>query len=113
MVDQSREVVHALEAGASTLQAENLTIYAASVPAQLRQTEQPFDIIFLDPPYQANLLMPTCHYLEENHFLADSAYIYLEAKEIIKDNELPKNWRIIKCKQAGQVVYHLALRTKE
>lgn len=113
MVDQSREVVQALEKGASILQAENLTIYAATVPKQLHQPEQPFDIVFLDPPYQADLLMPTSHYLEENNFLAANAYIYLEAKEIIKDNELPENWRITKCKQAGQVVYHLVVRTKE
>lgn len=110
MVDQSREVINMLQAGAAILQAEHLTIYAAAVPKQLRVPAQPFDIVFLDPPYQADLLLPTVKYLEENNFLANTAYIYLEAKAIIKDNDLPSNWQLIKSKQAGQVAYHLAKR---
>jgi 16S rRNA (guanine966-N2)-methyltransferase len=113
MVDQSLEVVKALEAGAAILKAPAISIYAGSVPAQLRQPKQPFDIVFLDPPYKSNLLLPTSLYLEENDFLSSSAYIYLEASEIIKDNDLPPNWRIIKSKQAGQVAYHLAMRELE
>jgi len=113
LVDQSLTVVTLLQAEAAILKAENLTIYTANVPVQLRKSEKSFDIVFLDPPYQANLLITTCQYLEENQFLADSAYIYLEAEQVIKDNDLPLNWRIIKSKQAGQVVYHLALRERE
>jgi 16S rRNA (guanine966-N2)-methyltransferase len=95
------------------LKAEHVSIYAATVPTQLRQPEKPFDVVFLDPPYQANLLFSTCRHLEENYFLADSAYIYLEAEQAIEDNDLPSNWRIIKSKLAGQVAYHLAFRERE
>jgi len=113
MVDQSKVVVKLLQEEAVTLKAENLTIYAARIPEELQKADKPFDIIFLDPPYAENLLLPTCHYLEENHFLAATAYIYLEAKEVIKDNDLPLGFRIIKNKQAGQVHYHLVLRERE
>lgn len=112
MVDQSRDVIESLKKGAALLKAENLEIYLGSVPEQLHAPAQPFDIIFLDPPYQADLLLPTCRYLEENNFLAETAFIYLEAKDVIKDNDLPATWHITKCKQAGQVVYHLAERKK-
>lgn len=110
MVDQSLEVIKGLELSAALLKAKDITIYSAAVPTQLRKPKQPFDIVFLDPPYKANLLASTSLYLEENDFLSPTAYIYLEASEIIKDNDLPPTWRIIKSKQAGQVAYHLALR---
>src|SRR5579862_5476372 len=94
MVDQSAAVVSHLQEALHTLEADNAAIYQAVVPKQLRPAQQPFDIVFLDPPYQSNLLTICSFYLEENHFLAPVAYIYLEANHIIKDNELPSNWRL-------------------
>jgi len=113
MVDQSAEVIKLLQEELALFKADNANIYQAKVPEQLRPVVKPFDIIFLDPPYQANLLLPSCRYLEENGYLADSAYIYLEAREDIKDNDLPANWRFLKSKKAGQVHYHLAIREKK
>ena len=112
MVDQSREVIAQLKEELITFKTEDCIVYQAVIPNQLRPAEHPYDVVFLDPPYQANLLFPCCHYLEENGFLADTAYIYLEAQNVIKDNDLPSNWRIIKSQQAGQVFYHLAKREK-
>jgi 16S rRNA (guanine966-N2)-methyltransferase len=113
MVDQSHDVITLLQDELKAFHAENGIAYSANVPTQLRPTDHPFDIVFIDPPYQANLLLPTCTYLEENHFLADTAYIYLEAKQVIEDNDLPSNWRLIKSQRAGQVFYHLAKRSVE
>lgn len=110
MVDDSIEVVKLLQQEAQMLNAVNAEIYSARMPDQLNQPSKPFDIVFLDPPFQQNLMLPTCAYLEEKGFLAKEAYIYLEAKEAIQENALPTNWQIIKSKKAGQVAYHLALR---
>jgi 16S rRNA (guanine966-N2)-methyltransferase len=111
MVDQSAAVVALLKEEAKVLEAENIEIYRGNMPKQLHPVTHPFDIVFLDPPYQENLLLPCCEYLEKHGYLASSAYIYLEAQQVIKDNELPKNWRIIKSGKAGQVFYHLAQRS--
>lgn len=110
MVDQSQDVVNLLKAELADFKAENAMVWRADVPLQLKTPKERFDIVFLDPPYQANLLVPTCQHLEQQGFLANSAQIYLEARELIKDNDLPENWRIVKAKQAGQVFYHLANR---
>lgn len=110
MVDQSSDVVALLQQTLHTLGANNARIVCAKVPQQLSSAAQPFDIVFLDPPYSAHLLLPTCAYLEDHGFLAKTAHIYLEAKEAIKDNELPACWRLIKSQRAGQVFYHLARR---
>lgn len=111
MVDNNPEVVKQLIATRDTLQAHEADIYCARIPNGLRPSPKAFNIVFLDPPYTGNFLFPTCEFLEKEGFLAANAYIYLEAKEVIKDNELPSNWRILKAKQAGSVYYHLAQRT--
>jgi len=110
MVDASPIVVKVLKEELVQFNIENADIYQASMPNQLKQPLQVFDIVFLDPPFQQNLLLPSCFYLEENNLLAKDAYIYLEAKELIDEQQLPKNWRLLKNKKAGQVVYHLVRR---
>ncbi len=108
MIDQSVQLVKLLKEELAQFGADNAEIYCASVPAGLKKTTEPFDIVFLDPPYDSDLLLTTCRYLHEHHFLAKNAYIYLEARQDIKDNQLPSGWRLLKSQRAGQVYYHLA-----
>lgn len=110
MVDQSAEVVTLLQDELDQFGVDNAIIYRAAVPNQLQTPAQPFDIVFLDPPYQENILLPCCHYLEEHHFLAKQAYIYLEAQQAIQESDLPAGWRLLKSGKAGNVFYHLAYR---
>ena len=110
MVDDSLVVVKLLQEEVLMLKTANAEIYRGRMPSQLKNPAKPFDIVFLDPPFQQDLLLPTCHYLEENGFLAERAHIYLEAKENLAEDALPANWELIKSKKAGQVAYHLVLR---
>ena len=110
MVDQSPVVIAHLKATAITLQATACEIYQARVPQQLKPPVHPFNIVFLDPPYQANLLLPTAEYLETQGFLAEAAHIYLESKEVLTEAMLPKTWQLLKQQKAGQVHYYLAIR---
>lgn len=112
MVDESMVAVKTLQEQAAIFKTQQASIYCARIPAQLQKPQKLFDIVFLDPPYQQDLLLPTCFYLEEQSFLADEAYIYLEAKASLGENELPANWNLLKSKKAGQVAYHLVLRKK-
>ncbi|OGT59066.1 MAG: 16S rRNA (guanine(966)-N(2))-methyltransferase RsmD [Gammaproteobacteria bacterium RIFCSPHIGHO2_12_FULL_42_10] len=111
MIDQSSAVIEALKTTAKQLKAEELVkIEQANIPQQLQTITQPFDIIFLDPPYQSDLLFPTCQSLEKHGYLANPAYIYLEAGEKISEDQLPENWQIIKQQKAGQIFYYLLVR---
>lgn len=110
MLDQSREVIDQLQKAAALLKTEQAEIYLARAPEQLKKPARPFDIVFLDPPYQDNILSRCCFYLEENGFLANNAIIYLEAKQALQPSDLPTHWQIIKSKKTGQVAYHLAHR---
>lgn len=113
MVDESSAIVECLQQAATTLQASDAEIYRARAPEGLHVPKEPFDIVFLDPPYLQNILLPVCDYLEKQGFLAANALIYLEAKKSIDNNDLPDTWQIIKSKKAGQVFYHLAKRNIE
>lgn len=108
MVDQSAEVITLLQKELAQFKTDHVTIYKARVPEQLRPAVQPFDIVFLDPPYHDNILLPCCHYLEKQGYLAKSAMIYLESHVAIQADMLPASWTLLKAKKAGQVYYHLA-----
>ncbi len=110
MVEQAKAVVTLLQEELLMLKAQNADVYCGRVPQQLKKPQTLFDIVFLDPPYEDNLLLPTCFYLEEQGFLAKGAYLYLEAKELLQQGDLPANWQLLKSKKAGQVAYHLAQR---
>lgn len=110
MVDASPAVIAHLQATQAILGATELEIVRAHLPTGLPASSHPYDIVFIDPPYATDLLFPCCDYLENNNYLADVAYIYLEAKQIIGNNDLPPNWQLIKSAHAGQVYYHLARR---
>jgi 16S rRNA (guanine966-N2)-methyltransferase len=71
---------------------------------------RPFDVVFLDPPFDANRLVPVCAALERGGWLADGARIYLEAARDVRTLELPENWQLTREKTAGQVSYRLAVR---
>lgn len=70
---------------------------------------EPFDVVFVDPPFSANLWQQTLDALEAGGWLADSASIYLELG--VKDEvQLPVNWVLHRDKRAGQVSYRLYYR---
>jgi 16S rRNA (guanine966-N2)-methyltransferase len=66
-----------------------------------------FDLVFVDPPFDAGLLAPTCARLAAGRWLAPNARIYLEhaRREALPD--LPTGWRELRAGTAGEVGYHL------
>ena len=111
MIDNNSKVISQLR--------ENLTLLATS-SAQLvqadglkwlqQQSSEPFDIVFLDPPY-ADKVLPECiNILEESGWLKDQAWIYIEFPSNEDLPVLPENWQWHRNKQTGQVGYHLAHR---
>lgn len=110
MVDQAIDIIQLLQKECALFKATNADIYCAKLPTQLKPPPQPFDIVFLDPPYDLDLLLPMCFYLEEHNYLAPNALIYLETRTPLDEKTLPATWQLIKSKKTGQVAYHLAKR---
>jgi 16S rRNA (guanine966-N2)-methyltransferase len=76
----------------------------------LRGTPEPFDIVFLDPPFGSDLLASSASLLELGNWLKPGAAIYVECRARSGLPALPPNWTLTKAKQAGEVGYHLLMR---
>lgn len=66
-----------------------------------------YDIVFLDPPFQSDLLVRSLDLLVKHHWLSDNAMIYLElgAKQPIPN--IPEGWTLHRQGAAGQSAYYL------
>jgi 16S rRNA (guanine966-N2)-methyltransferase len=71
---------------------------------------EPFDIIFLDPPFGESVLADVCRRIDAGGWLAPGGLVYLEAPASAGPPELPRGWSLLKSKRAGEVGYHLARR---
>ncbi|NQY62279.1 MAG: 16S rRNA (guanine(966)-N(2))-methyltransferase RsmD [Alteromonadaceae bacterium] len=67
---------------------------------------QPFDVVFLDPPFRKQFIEQTALLLNQG-WLANNALIYVEMEVDNNNQQLPENWQMLKEKVAGQVVYRL------
>ncbi|HUQ09137.1 MAG TPA: 16S rRNA (guanine(966)-N(2))-methyltransferase RsmD [Steroidobacteraceae bacterium] len=67
----------------------------------------PFDIVFLDPPYDAALLGDAAVALAARGLLASDARVYLERRASDVPAALPDGWRELRAGRAGEVGYHL------
>ena len=110
-VDNLKEVIDHLQKTIVLLGAQNAEVFSLEIPYSSLMAKKPFDIIFLDPPFGAYLISPCCQWLEEQQLLAENTYIYIEAEKALNPLPVPSNWQLIKSKVAGQVGYHLLLRT--
>lgn len=110
MVDEDLRVIQQLQKNADLLHANHVQIEWSDALEFLLRKAQPFDVVFLDPPFRDDILGECCQRIERYGWLAPKAWIYLETDERRKMTDLPDNWEIIQHKSAGQVAYHLAMR---
>lgn len=111
MVEKDNTAVQQLHTHLVTLGTDKARIVHADALAYLRRTpEQRVDIVFLDPPFAQDLLSPCIKLLEQQGWLADNAWIYLEAEKDHGDLPLPANWSLHRSKCVGEVTSHLVKR---
>ncbi|MCX7067762.1 MAG: 16S rRNA (guanine(966)-N(2))-methyltransferase RsmD [Methylococcales bacterium] len=113
-VENNPIACRSLKTNALSLGAEQLKIVQSDVFRYLAGNAQAFDIVFIDPPFSLNLAAQTCQWLEDKGWLAPYAKIYVETERTNVDTqgvfqlqEIPENWRLLKQKTAGEVMYHL------
>jgi 16S rRNA G966 N2-methylase RsmD len=95
-----------------TLRCENGQLLHADALAYLGgPAASPYDLVFLDPPFSQDLLLPACNLLENHCWLSPHAWIYTESENSPSSLGLPGNWRLHREQKAGQVYYALWQRT--
>ncbi len=106
-VENSARAAAALKESVKVLDATGARIHQADAIRYLKREPEPFDIVFLDPPFADDLLEDLCRLLSEGNWLADGARVYLEQDRERPLPALPDGWTIINDKTAGQVRYAL------
>lgn len=109
LVEQNNAVCRALHENTLKLQASQIKVVQSDVFRFLGENDaEPFDIVFLDPPFGKGLVLPACQWLEEKGWLNPVAKIYLETENRLQiQNKLPDHWQVVKSKAAGEVSYCL------
>ena len=70
----------------------------------------PFDLVFVDPPFDGPEQADLCTLLDESGALAEPALVYIEAPARRGLPVLPQSWTMLREGKAGQVCYGLAER---
>ena len=68
---------------------------------------QPYDIVFIDPPFGRDLVEPTCAQLQAMHLLRPDALVYVESAAGEGPPAVPASWVLHREKIAGGVSYRL------
>jgi len=108
-VEKSAVAANVLRANAQVLNALTADVRQANALVFLEaKPGKKFDIVFLDPPFAADMLSDLCRLLDEASMLVSGALVYLEEDRSRPETDLPSGWRILKSKTAGNVRYSLA-----
>jgi 16S rRNA (guanine966-N2)-methyltransferase len=114
----AREVVFVDEAAAvAESLREELERFDGTARARVLQTTaarflgtpgEPFDVIFLDPPFGQDALAQPIELIEAGGWFKPGGAVYLERERHAGAPLLPAGWDLVKSKSAGEVGYHLA-----
>ena len=111
LLETNRSVVMNLRDNTTKLGFTNVRVIQAEARQWLNSeaASDPFDVVFVDPPFADHLLYDCCACLSESRLLAEEAKVYLEHHQTIDNTKLPSGWSQLKAKTAGRVYFGLYL----
>jgi 16S rRNA (guanine966-N2)-methyltransferase len=109
-VDREQAVSRQLVATLQMLGCNRGRVIRSDARSFLAGAAEPFDIIFLDPPFNEPVLAEVCRRIAGSGWLVPGGLVYLESPGSTGSPELPDGWSLLKSKRAGEVGYHLARR---
>jgi 16S rRNA (guanine966-N2)-methyltransferase len=83
-------------------------IVQSSAARFLSAPGEPFDVIFLDPPFGLDVLPEYVRLIDAGGWAVGGGWIYLESARAAGPPPVPSHWELVKSKSAGEVGYHLA-----
>lgn len=96
LIDNSLDAINTIKANSTNFD-ETIYIIQIDYKKFLKETQEKFDVIFLDPPYQSNQLNKAIRIIEEKDLLKDNGIIICEY-----ETEKPQtNLKLIKEKSYG------------
>ena len=104
-VDKERPAAEAIRGHLELLKAEGGEVVQADAFAWLAGTPKAVDLVFLDPPFDADLVPQACARLAQG-WLKAGAWVYVE-HAVERVPELPAGWQVLKESRAGRVGFRL------
>jgi len=106
-LDQAPLVINTLRSHAETLNTNDLSLHNGDAISWLSGPKgEPFDLVFIDPPFDQNLWQPTIDSLVKHGHLNPNAAVYIESGRDCP-YIAPTQWRLHREKTAGQVTARL------
>ena len=109
MVKPNPKQAKILKENIQLLKAENCLLLQQTAQQTLSNLNEQFDVVFLDPPYSLNLWEELA--MQVDPFLANNAFIYVEADRALHQLNLPTTWQLQKQTRAGVVQAGLFKKT--
>ena len=105
LVESDRRVARCLRDNATRLDAHNVTVVCERAERLLRRRNGPWDIIFVDPPFQQHVLIAVLDAIAATQALAPDGRVYVEAprREVLSGG----GWRKVKHGRAGDTQFGL------
>jgi len=111
LLELNNTAARALSDNIDLLDLKSARVFNADALNWLQQNasdSKPFDIIFLDPPFDSTLLSDTITALtQQGTLLAQDAMIYIEAPARQSLDFIPDSWQLHRHKTAGDVTCYL------
>ena len=108
-VEPEARAARALRDNLARLKATAGEVVATDAQGFLRGAARPFDLVFLDPPFAADLWSALAQGLERGGWLAERAWIYVESPRGAVP-AVPADWALHREGRAGEVRFALYRR---
>lgn len=108
MLEKSEAVARQLKQNAQLLKTQAIEVQTTdSLQYLAYPAKQTFDLVFIDPPFNQNLVQPTLDTLFANGWVNHQAWLYIEQEKSLDWPTLPSGWQIYREKTTSQTRFAL------
>jgi len=106
MLEFNAQNIKQLKQNVQTLKIPNANIQQVNSLLWLdKKSMQPYDLIFLDPPFHKEFMQKTIDLLFKNGYLHEQSWLYLEQEKQLDWPALPNAWVVHREKSTSQVKF--------
>ncbi len=105
LVDASKRATDSLKKNLATLSIDNAKVINQKAEQFLSNNQQLFDLVFLDPPFEKDMLNSILTQIKPH--LAKGALVYVEQENASSTVKFDEEWRQVKSKKTSRFYYSL------
>ncbi|MCO7226533.1 16S rRNA (guanine(966)-N(2))-methyltransferase RsmD [Pleionea sp. CnH1-48] len=106
-VEKNRKASDNIHNNLRELEFSNARVFNTSAEVVAKKNEQPYNIIFIDPPFYQEYLDNILVLINNSRFVQQGTQIYVERERHSDPVSFPDNWELTKEKQVGGLEFYL------